>query len=124
MIEIMCRDGSISEDELETAAGVLRGLLDSKVEVLHESEHRAMVFWGPGDVSKLIKDDGIEGLDAEDMNLCDEILQTSEGNIHQAMLQAGYDSLYDTLYDLVGPDPEDPETEENPDFPPADEEAI
>lgn len=118
MIEIMCRDGSISEDELETAAGVLRGLLDSKVEVLHEEEHRAMVFWGPGDVAKLIKDDGIDGLDAEDMNLCDEILQTSEGNIHQAMLQAGYDALYDTLCDLVGPDPEDP------DFPPADEEAI
>lgn len=120
MIEIMCRDGSVSDEELETAAAMLRGLTNSKVEVLQEASHRAMVFWGPGDVAEVIDSFDENGLDSGDTNLCDEILQNKEGAIHQAMLSAGWDVLYDAIDELNGggKDPDEP------DLPLDDEEAM
>lgn len=111
MIEIMCRDGSVSDEELEVAAGMLRGLTNSKVEVLPEESRRAMAFWGPGDVAEVIESFDESGLDSRDVNLCDEILQSKEGELHQAMISAGWDVLYDAIEELNGggKDPDEPD---------------
>ena len=50
MVELICRDGETSLDELEELADTLFYSTGIDVVTVPERERRAMVFWGPEDV--------------------------------------------------------------------------
>ena len=100
MIEVMCRDGSVSIEDLESAADLIKIVLNQDVNILTEDEHRAMVFWGPADVKI-----AMERLGLTERELCEEeqeiVLAECEGEIHHKMLEAGWDVLCDEVANTV-----------------------
>lgn len=100
MIEIMCRDDSVTPEMLERVADYIRAVIDDDVEILYPEDHRAMVFWSPGDVATAIKETGSATLDADDMDLCNTLLETIEPEIHRSMLEAGRDMLNRYILDV------------------------
>ena len=101
MIEMMCRNGSVSPELLHAAAGATEESIGCAVDVLDIDDHRAMVYWGPTDVANAIKELGIKEIDADDANLCADLLCDFEVDIHQAMLEAGHDALQSCLECLI-----------------------
>lgn len=90
MIEIMCRDNSVSDDELTTIASTLEQLSGVAVDVLSKDSIRAMVFWGPDDVYDYCGEES----DMDD-DFATSILVEAEPSIHMAMLKAGGEVLQD-----------------------------
>lgn len=100
MIEIMCRDGTVDPEMLEHIADYVRAVVNDDIEVLHPDDIRAMVFWGPNDVSTAIKDIESSVFDGNDVDTCKAILEDAEPDIHRAMLEAGRDELNQFLLGL------------------------
>lgn len=101
MVELICRGGETSLDELEKLADMLYYSTGIDVVTVPERERRAMVFWGPEDVKDIVEEMGIKSIDPKDFNFCDTIVQAAEGKIHQAMLEAGRDVLFDAVCDTA-----------------------
>lgn len=101
MIEIMCRDGKTSNDELEKIADMVFHATGIDTEVIYEQDRRAMVFWGPEDVKEIVESLGIKSIDTDDTAFCDTVVAAAEPNIHQAMLEAGHDVLFDEVCDTA-----------------------
>ena len=97
MVEIMCRDGKMSQEDLEKLADMIYYSTGVETVAIAEEDRRAMVFWGPEDVKEIVDGLNIKSFDPEDMVFCDTIVQAAEGKIHQAMLEAGRDVLFDEV---------------------------
>lgn len=101
MVELMCRDGKISQSDLEKLADTIYYSTGIEVNVIAEQDRRAMVFWGPEDVKGIIESSHIHSIDPDNTSICDTIVATAEPKIHQAMLEAGNDVLVDEVYELA-----------------------
>lgn len=101
MVELMCRDGKISQSDLEKLADTIYYSTGIEVNVIAEQDRRAMVFWGPEDVKGIIESSHIQSIDPDNTSVCDAIVATAEPKIHQAMLEAGNDILVDEVYELA-----------------------
>lgn len=101
MIEIMCRDGKESQEELEKIANMVYQATGIETNVIDERDRRAMLFWGPEDVSALVSDLKITSLDSKNLDECDNFLAGIEPKMHMAMLDAGHDTLFDELCDYA-----------------------
>ena len=97
MVEIMCRDGKMSQEDLEKLADMIYYSTGVETVAIAEEDRRAMVFWGPEDVKEIVERLNIKSFDPEDKVFCDTIVQAAEGKIHQAMLEAGRDVLFDEV---------------------------
>lgn len=101
MIEIMCRDGKTSDEDLEAAADVLQNMFDDEIVIIPESERRAMVFWSDKDVVPIMKAMKVSPIDMTEDEYTKSIMENAEMDVHQAMLSAGKDVLYDAVADSV-----------------------
>ena len=101
MIEIMCRDGKTPDEELEKIADMVFHATGIDTEVIYEQDRRAMVFWGPEDVKEIVENLKLKSIDIDDTTFCDTIVKAAEPNIHQAMLEAGHDVLFDEVCDTA-----------------------
>lgn len=97
MIELMCRDGKMSQEDLEKLADMIYHSTGIDAVALAEEDRRALVFWGPEDVKEIVETMNIKSIDPDDTAFCDTIVQAAEGKIHQAMLEAGHDVLFDEV---------------------------
>lgn len=100
MIEIMCRDGGTAVEDLESAADVIKSVLNQDVEILKEEDHRAMVFWSLPDVKAAMKQMGLAESDLTEDEL-NQVLIDCEGELHQAMLDAGWDILWAKILETI-----------------------
>lgn len=101
MVELMCRDGKTSQEELEKLADTIYYSTGIETEVIAEQDRRAMVFWGPEEVKGIIEQLHIKSINPDNTNLCDTIVAAAEPRIHQAMLEAGNDVLFDEVCDTA-----------------------
>lgn len=101
MIEIMCRDGKTSQEELEKIADTIYYSTGIETSVIAEEDRRAMVFWGPEDVKQIVDDFNIKSINSDNTELCNKIVAAAEPKIHQAMLEAGNDVLIDEVCDMA-----------------------
>lgn len=101
MIEIMCRDGKTSQEELEKIADTIYYSTGIETSVIAEEDRRAMVFWGPEDVKQIVDDFNIKSINSDNTELCNKIVAAAEPKIHQAMLEAGNDVLIDEVCDTA-----------------------
>lgn len=97
MIEIMCRDGKVPSKELEKVADMIFYSTGIETEVIYEEDRRALVFWGPEDVKEIVESLNLKSINTDDTNFCDTIVAAAEPSIHQAMLEAGRDVLFDEV---------------------------
>lgn len=101
MVEIMCRDGKTSQEDLEKLADMIYYSTGTEVNVIAERDRRAMVFWGPEDVKEIVERFNIKSIDPDNTNVCDTIVAAVEPQIHQAMLYAGNDILFEEVCDTA-----------------------
>lgn len=101
MVELMCRDGSISQDDLEKLADTIYYSTGIETIVIAEQDRRAMVFWRPEDVKSIVEEFNIKSINPDDTEICDTIVAAAEPKIHQAMIAAGNDILIDEVCDTA-----------------------
>lgn len=118
MIEIMCRDGSLSIEQLEQAAQIIEETIGCQVDVLDIDDYRGMVYWGLADVEQILREEGVAN--ADDAELCADLLRAYEPDIHTAMLEAGKEALQngieEFLNDTMDEDEEDESDKDNEEF--------
>lgn len=96
MIEIMCRDGTVSDAALCKLALELGKITKQDVNPLTSTEARAVVFWGIEDIENLAKE-YFGGTDVECEEVIEDFLDYAEQAVYETTLSAGWDCLRDLL---------------------------
>ena len=117
MIEIMCRDGSVSDGSLCKIALALEKMTKVEVNPLTSYEAKALVYWGVDDVINLVEniEDSV-GIEVDEQD-CEDILKYAEVSLYEAQLNAGWDCLWDAVSKFYGEDPPGEEDETDPEEP-------
>lgn len=97
MIEIMCRDDTMSDEDLISAACALEQMFGCTVDVLTPDDIRGMVFWSSQDVEDAYRDRVDDENDIPDAESIKNTLKEIEPGIHMAMLEAGWEAIFDAV---------------------------
>lgn len=90
MIEIICRDGSITDEELILQAQLLEQTSGRQVVPLTSFEACACTFWGVDDVHVALEEQGYDELSMSGEEQCANFLKLHEKELHSAMVDAGW----------------------------------
>ncbi len=101
MIEIMCRDNTMRDEDLVSVACALEQMFGCTVDVLTPDDIRGMVFWSDQDVEDAYRNRVDDEKDIPDTKSIKNMLKEIEPGIHMAMLEAGWEVVYDAVDEAI-----------------------